>query len=266
MNLSNLKLGQTKVAGDVAVTKIDGGYEISQSNVAGGTLAYDKGDKVWVLTSNGQVQSIIATAKTVVDEVVAIWAAAPEPVVEVTPVPSTELAIYEPAGEVEIVEAEVVEDDAAGDVDTLDYEVNTRGGHTAHRAAALGAVAYALGAEVKFSQEAGQGYRGRAVLHLLAPAGEVDKIQFQLEMVEGIMEKRAAVVSRRVSAAARAAGRHHSLHGCHARRGYLAGFGQGLAEQLLGDSDVELPEIVKLQQYDEEAWRQGHDTALKFAI
>ena len=267
MNLSNLKLGQTKVTvigdEDMVISKVDGGYTLAYG-ASDATLAYDKDAKAWVLVIAEDVRKEFAdaTAKTIIDQVAAYWN---EPATEA---PSTEVAVVEATEPVELVKDEEPEDEAEATADEntiLDWEVDTRGGHTTHRAAALAAVAYAMGGEVKFSQQDGSGYRGTALLHVLAPTGVVEALELMLPLVEDKMEKGAAALSRTVSSQARAAGQHHSIHGCHARRGYILGFGRGLAEKILksdgAKAEVEFPEVVKVHMYTEAAYELGYEAA-----
>jgi hypothetical protein len=269
MNLGNLKLGQTKVTDTVAVTKVDSGYELKSRADGHGHLRFNKDAKSWLLVTAGQEIALDgATSKTAVEIALAAWPV-DEPELEAAPAPSTELAIIEPAGELAIIEAEIVDaEEITDEVTTLDYPIDTRGGHGHHRAAALGAIAYALGGEVEFTELTERGYRGKAILSILAPVDVIAQIELTLETAETIMERQAAILSKATSSAARAAGKHHSLHGCHARRGFIAGFGVGLAQKLLGDAKVEaeLPEIVKLTAHSQTAWDMGREMAISRSI
>lgn len=259
MNLSNLKVNQTKTTDTgVQVSKNDGGQYVLVRDGQNAILWHDKAEKAWFLSVAAPTSETFRlegeTAKTVIAAAVTRWE------VETTVAP-------EP-GAVELVKDEELEDgteDTADEVTTLDWEVDTRGGHTTHRAAALAAVAYAMGGEVEFSQQDGSGYRGTALLHVLAPTEVVEALELMLPLVEDKMEKGAAALSRTVSSQARAAGQHHSIHGCHARRGYILGFGRGLAEKILksdgAKAEVELPEVVKVHMYTEAAYELGYEAA-----
>lgn len=120
------------------------------------------------------------------------------------------------------------------------FPINTKGGHAPHRVAAYHAVVRAFGAGAFFTRHRpkGQGYTAEQVhLHVIAQAGVVDKIKDFLAIMELAMERQAEEVSRRVSAATRAAGGHHSSGGCKARRGFMRGFGQGIADRLKQGTD-----------------------------
>lgn len=92
LNLSNLKAGQSKTVDvdgtDLTVVKVDGGYDLI-FGVSVATLSYDKDAKVWVLLIAEDVRKeFTATAKTVLDQVIAYWGEEPE--AEVTPEPEPE--------------------------------------------------------------------------------------------------------------------------------------------------------------------------------
>lgn len=123
---------------------------------------------------------------------------------------------------------------------TWSFAVNTQGGHAPHRVAAYHAVIRAFGAGCFFTRNRpkGQGYTAEQVLvYAIAQAGVIDKIKDFLAIMELAMERQAEAVSRRVSAETRAAGGHHSSGGCKARRGFMRGFGQGIADRLTASTD-----------------------------
>lgn len=118
---------------------------------------------------------------------------------------------------------------------TWAYAVNTQGGHAPHRVAAYHAVIRAFGAGSYFTRNKpkGAGYTAeRVFVYAIAQAGVIEKIKDFLAIMELAMERQAEVVSRRVSAETRAMGGHHSSGGCKARRGFMRGFGQGIADRL----------------------------------
>lgn len=255
MNLGNLKLGQSRTTdAGVTVTKTETQYQVDHPTLRQETavIFHDKATKAWYLSvvtpNNATFKFEGATAKTIVDLAMARW---DEALAEFEAHQEAEAGA--PA-EITVVDEIIAED--ADENDTLDYEVSTQGGHTAHRASALGAIAAAMGGEVTFSQADGPGYRGQAMIHVLAPRETIKAITETLDEMVEIMEAQAAKISRDVSSAARAAGKHHSIHGCHARRGFLAGFGLGVARQIAGD-EFEAPEIVTLQAFTQEHYEAG---------
>lgn len=115
------------------------------------------------------------------------------------------------------------------------FQINVQGGHAPHRVAAYWPVIRAFGAHGYSTHQRfkGMGYKHDLVqLHVIAPADVLVKIRDFLTIMELAMERQADVVSRRESSRSRAEGGHHSLAGCKARRGFMRGFGQGIADRL----------------------------------
>lgn len=180
---------------------------------------------------------------------------------------------------------------------TWDFAVNTQGGHAPHRAAAYMAVVRAFGAGTYFTRyrPQGKGYTAEQVrVYAVAQAGVIAKLKDFLAIMELAMERQAETVSRRVSAETRAAGGHHSSGGCKARRGFMRGFGQGIADRLtqgtkdyvaedgtgskalvLADRQAQVEAYMKLHhsdlkparalQYDRRAYAEGRERGRSFA-
>jgi hypothetical protein len=128
-------------------------------------------------------------------------------------------------------------EEGEGDDEIVDWAmpINVQGGHAPHRVAAYFSVVRAFGADGYSThvRPKNAGYKDHVVhLHVVAQAGVVQKIKDFMVIMELAMERQAHAVSRRESSAARAQGLHHSLYGCKARRGFMRGFGQGIADRL----------------------------------
>ncbi len=288
INLSNLKAGQTKTVEGVTVTKAERQYQVTMADYPGETalLWHDKDTKAWylsVVTPNQETYKFEGeTAKTVLAAAIIRWnvalaefeahqateAGRPEgPVNEVEDAdedevvtPSKELALV---GDVEdeVLEGELVDtaEDEEGDDTTLDYDVNTTGGHVKHRLAAFATIADAMGGAINFSQEKGHGYHGSTTLHVLAPRSVINEIEAMLKAVEAAMEPLGDAVSKAVSREARATGKHHSSQGCFARRGFMRGFADGVVAVLGYEGTPAGDTILKPQHYDEGARRAGYE-------
>jgi hypothetical protein len=118
------------------------------------------------------------------------------------------------------------------------FPINVQGGHAPHRVAAYWPVVKAFGADGYSTHKRfkGLGYKHDIVeLHVIAQADVLEKIKDFFVIMELAMERQADVVSRRESSRSRAEGGHHSLAGCKARRGFMRGFGQGIADRLRKD-------------------------------
>lgn len=180
---------------------------------------------------------------------------------------------------------------------TAQFPINTQGGHAPHRAAAYMAVVRAFGAGTYFtrSKPKGAGYTAEQVyVYAIAQAGVIAKLKDFLAIMELAMERQAETVSRRVSAETRAAGGHHSSGGCKARRGFMRGFGQGIADRLtqgtedyvaedgtgskalvLADRKAQVAAYMKLHhsdlkparalQFDRRAYAEGRERGRSFA-
>jgi Protein of unknown function (DUF2786). len=140
---------------------------------------------------------------------------------------------------IEAEELRIAEGGEAGEGDdeiiTWAMPINVQGGHAPHRVAAFWPVVRAFGANGYTTHQRfkGMGYKHDIVqLHVIAQADVVAKIKDFMVIMELAMERQANEVSRAVSSATRAAGGHHSLGGCKARRGFMRGFGQGIADRL----------------------------------
>lgn len=140
---------------------------------------------------------------------------------------------------IEAEELRLAEGGEAGEGDdeiiVWDMAINVQGGHSPHRVAAFWPVVRAFGADGYQTHQRfkGMGYKHDIVhLHVIAQADVIAKIKDFMVIMELAMERQAEVVSRAASSASRAAGGHHSLAGCKARRGFMRGFGQGIADRL----------------------------------
>lgn len=177
---------------------------------------------------------------------------------------------------------------------TWEYSVNVQGGHALHRVAAFTSVVQAMGAGVFYTHHKprGAGYKEHIVtLHVAAQPAVVANLQTFLPLMEVQMERLGERISKEVSRESRLKGGHHSGPGCHARRGFMRGFGAGIASRIrqreeaadtgtsaalvLRDRASEVEDYmatnhadlkaVKPQKYDREAWAQGHAAGVAFA-
>src|SRR5579859_5645771 len=263
--IKNLKSGKSvTLESGIVVRKED---KIYVATLADGdySFAYAPANRWWVVSTP---QSDVLTYEVPLDEVVPMLVTrleetAPveateqaEPVAE----PSKELAIVEPAGEVElaaeVVEAEIVEDeDTEGDTPTqLDYDVDTKCGYNAQRITALATIANAAGATV--DKHVQGGWNGSVTLTTLVPASQVDTLTDILQRFEAAVEPLAAAVSKRVSNQARSEGRHHSGPGCHARRGYIRGYADAVATKINPEAELE-GDFGQNLKYDHDAYLEG---------
>jgi len=118
------------------------------------------------------------------------------------------------------------------------FPISVQGGHAPHRVAAYWPVVLAFGADGYSTHQRfkGLGYKHDVVeLHVIAQADVLAKIKDFFVIMELAMERQADVVSRRESSLSRQMGGHHSLAGCKARRGFMRGFGEGIARRLKKD-------------------------------
>ncbi len=127
-----------------------------------------------------------------------------------------------------------------GDDEIIEWAmpINVQGGHAPHRVGAYWAVIKAFGADgyITHLRPKGKGYIHHIVhLHVIAQEAVIQKIKDFVVIMELAMERQADVVSRRESSRSRTMGGHHSLAGCKARRGFMRGFGQGIADRLTKD-------------------------------
>jgi len=179
---------------------------------------------------------------------------------------------------IEAEELRLAEGGEAGEGDdeiiTWAMPINVQGGHAPHRVAAFWPVVRAFGANGYTTHQRfkGQGYKADIVqLHVIAQADVIAKIKDFLVIMELAMERQANEVSRAVSAATRAAGGHHSLGGCKARRGFMRGFGQGIADRLTRSTQEYVAEdgtgskalVVADRQARVEAYMNIHHSDLK---
>jgi hypothetical protein len=195
-------------------------------------------------------------------------------------------------------QAEARGEDAAPEaVETWQYDVNVQGGHAPHRVAAFASVARAMGGGVFFTHHKtkGAGYKADVVtLHVAAQPSVIESLKTFLPLVELQMERLAEEISRKVSHEARLAGGHHSGPGCHARRGFMRGFGAGVAARITANRETMKTEdtggstalvlrdrttavdeymaanhpdlkVTKAQKYDGAAWVAGHAAGTAFA-
>lgn len=180
-------------------------------------------------------------------------------------------------------------------IEAWQYPVNVQGGHGPHRVAAFASVASAMGAGVFYThrKRKGQGYKADEItLHVIAQPSVIANIKRFLPVVELQMERLGEKVSKEVSRRSREAGGHHSGPGCHARRGFMRGFGVGIADRIRQDTrvaegDTSSTALVvrdrasevdsymkanhanlrstKAQKYDHSAWVAGHNAGVAFA-
>lgn len=177
---------------------------------------------------------------------------------------------------------------------TWEFPVNVQGGHALHRVAAFISVVKAMGAGAFYThyKPAGQGYKFHEVkIHVAAQPSVVENLKLFLPLMELQMERLGEQVSKEASRESRLKGGHHSGPGCHARRGFMRGFGAGIADRVrqdkektagdtskavvLRDRASEVDEYmatnhadlrtVKPQKYDHGAWTQGHAAGVAFA-
>lgn len=293
INLSNLKAGKSVVTDTLAVTKIGSDYKISYKNVDGTwTLWFDKVAKVWSMISDATGQKTIfegETAKTVADAAeMAIFNAQmveiydQQPAEEPAKTPSKELVLVESRSkELVLVKAEEPAEaaeepetaEAESDTVKLDYEVDTTGNHTQHRAAALATIAYALGAEVSFTRGKGNGYHGQAILSMIVPAEDAITVLSTLERFTETVEPLAVKVSREASHRGRLAGAHHSSWGYYARAGFVRGYAREVAERIFSvinpGAEIDFERVEKIAgaaKFDKIGWEQGLIAAGDFEL
>jgi hypothetical protein len=179
------------------------------------------------------------------------------------------------------IEAEETRQAEGGEVGQGDDEIitwsvpiNVQGGHAPHRIAAFWPVVRAFGANGYTTHQRfkGLGYKHDIVqLHVIAQADVVAKIKDFFLIMELAMERQADVVSRLASSASRSMGGHHSLAGCKARRGFMRGFGQGIADRLTQSTSEYVAEdgtgskalVVADRQARVEAYMSLHHSDLK---
>jgi hypothetical protein len=332
INLSNLKPGQSKDLGEVTVSKMEGYYELAtDQGVAELAYDKDAKEWRATYDGLVYVILTGATTKTAVEMALANWPkteATPEPAEEADEDKrakrlATIAALVEKAkattypeeaeallakvatlmGKYNVSEEELRRQRAtekgeeAGQEKAVewDYVVNTEGGHAPHRVAAFCSVANAMGGSSFYthSRVKGKGYRSDTVtLHVVAPQSVINDLKLFIPAMSLAMERLAEQKSREVSHAARKAGMHHSGPGCHARRGFMRGFGVGIADRVRRDveQDTEATtskELVvqdraaviaaymatfypnlkstKAQKYDQAAWVAGHVAGQAFA-
>lgn len=178
------------------------------------------------------------------------------------------------------------------------YDIDTQGGHAPHRCSAYEAVAAAMGAgtyHTTYKPSKTAGYRDYVIkVHVIAQADVIENLKIFFPIMELQMERLAAQVSKQASSAARAVGAHHSLHGAHARRGFIRGFGRGVADRIGAgrqetvaedesgskalvvrdrqtavtawmDANVGEVKHVKAQKYSGAAYQEGRERGYSFA-
>lgn len=180
---------------------------------------------------------------------------------------------------------------------TWSFQVDNQGGHAQHRAHSYMSVVRAFGAGTFFTHTRykGLGYKhDRVIVYAIAQSAIIDKIKEFVVIMELAMERQAAVISRAASSHSRATGGHHSLAGCRARRGFIRGFGDGIADRLtagttevvqedetgskalvLADRKAQVEaymaqhhgnlKAVKVPAYDRAAYAQGRERGRSFA-
>lgn len=366
MNLGNLKVGQTKVAGELTVVKTGTQYQVTWAGLPGenAILWFEKDAKAWfftVVTPDAQTFRLDGqTAKTVLEAAFTRWQealteagraladepetaeepeaeAAPEPAAEPEPVATTDAKTrqrkldqiaaaiklaQDERGDQEQSEAalamaaklmakySITEEEvrrlAAKDagqeakpekIQTWTYAVNVQGGHALHRVAAFFSVVRAMGADGFYTHDKvkGAGYKNDTVtLYVVAQTSVVESLKVFLPLMELQMERLGDLVSKETSRKARLAGGHHSGPGCHARRGFMRGFGDGIATRIVSDTKQMAKEdesgstalVVQdratqvaaymalkhpnlkshaAQKFDSAAYREGHAAGVAFA-
>lgn len=180
---------------------------------------------------------------------------------------------------------------------TWTWNVNMLGGHGPHRVVAYASVAQAMGGGVFYVHDKpkGVGYKYHTItLHVVAQESVINNMKTLFPMIELQMERLAEDISKRVSREARLEGRHHSGPGCHARRGFMRGFGAGIASRIakgkkamskedstgstalvIRDREAQVEAYMKLhhsdlktvkpQKFDQDAYREGHAAGRAFA-
>lgn len=280
VNLKNLKNNTSREIAGIHLSKGSGQYTLSdesRGSYADSMMWYDKDTKAWYFTAptaNGEksVKLPEATMETAFDLALAAWEelnpvstepTTVEEAAEATPAPSTELVLVtKTSTELAVIEAEVVKE-TTDENTTLDYQVNTKGGHGPHRAAAILRIFEALGLHSNTSYGKGARYREDSIMvHGLGAPELVESIEEVLDDLVADMEAMAEATCRKVSKRAKAAGQHHSHLGALARRGYMRGFGAGVADALSGAGDQggwsTSDSEVTTQAFDTAEWINGH--------
>lgn len=284
INLSNVKNGTTRNVDGIVIHKADGRYTITRP-AGTATLWFDKEQGGWQLAIGCDAPiKLDATTKTAFDVAIMEWdllaamvaieepeaeeAAASEPSKELVHVPATgrELAVRDTE---QANEAEAAVD--GEEIGQFDWIVETKGGHGPHRLGSYRKMWEALDLAVEVSESKGKRYREDvAVLHALGTNDELGRLRRIMEEAVPQMERMADVICRAVSKQARAEGRHHSHPGALARRGYIRGFGAGVADVLAGRGDrgewtTPEKEDVDAQLFDPARWLDGHGAGVVFA-
>ena len=277
MDLKNLKAGQDRTEGAVTVSKADGYYVImAEGRPVAGQLSYDRDLKTWTLQVSGHDIALPgATSATVVEMALAAW---PESVEVSDEERTKKLAVITKllanasdtslAPEVAqaylgraaslmlkygIDDEQVRRDraDAAGEtrheekITGWSMDIDTRGGHASHRMMAFQAVIRALGGDMFYTTSGvAKGYNVRTIMHVHAHESLIEQLKVFLPTMSLAMEAQAKVEGRRVSREARLTGGHHSSNGCKARRGFMLGFGYGIADRVRKSTDEMITEDV----------------------
>lgn len=117
---------------------------------------------------------------------------------------------------------------------TFSFDIITKGGHGMHRMMAFNSVVMAMGGQTFMVTGTGHGYNVQTKLYVSAHESTLEHLKVFLPAMSLAMETLATRESRRVSREARLTGGHHSLEGCRARRGFMVGFGSGIAQRIRG--------------------------------
>jgi len=133
----------------------------------------------------------------------------------------------------------ILQVEAAGGVVTNEeivkfrWTINTKGGHAISRRTAYFAVIHAMGARGYYVEAKKQRYVDREMtITIIAQASVIESIKLFLPAMELTMERLADQEAKRATREAKYYGTLYSNTGCNARRGFMIGFGEGIAERI----------------------------------
>lgn len=122
------------------------------------------------------------------------------------------------------------------------YEIDTIGGHAKARMAAVHSVVVAMGARGFFNTGEGTGYRKTTHYTVIGQASVVDNLKIFIPTMMMRAETLSEAHGKAAIRAAKLDGTFYSNTGCNARRGYMRGFGSGVANRLRSQRDTEVAE------------------------
>lgn len=117
------------------------------------------------------------------------------------------------------------------------FEVDTKGGHAPARMGALHCVTMAMGAQAFFSTGGGQGYRKETTFTVIGHTSVVDNLKIFLPMMLMRAEVLSEAHAKQAIKEAKEDGTFYSNTGCNARRGFMRGFGSGVANRINSQRD-----------------------------